>query len=78
VLVLIVVVDFEAGEVTVDVNVDFVGEATRPVVTFEFKNAADDVSLMGLLDDESDMNRGGLVRLLGGEAERLVLGSLSA
>ena len=32
------------GEVAVDVNVDFVGEATRPVVTFEFKNAADDVS----------------------------------
>jgi len=68
------------GEVAVDVNVnvDFVGEATRPVVTFEFKNAVDDVSLMGLLDDESEMNRGGLVRLLGGEAERSALGPLSA
>ena len=66
------------GEVAVDVNVDFVGEATRPVVIFEFKNAADEVSLMGLLDDESEMNRGGLVRLLGGESERSVLGPLSA
>ena len=66
------------GEVAVDVNVDFVGEATRPVVTFEFMNAVDDVSLMGLLDDESEMNRGGLVRLLGGEAERSALGPLSA
>jgi len=53
------------GEVAVDVNVDFVGEATRPVVTFEFKNTADEVSLMGLLDDESEMNRGWTCTSLG-------------
>ncbi len=67
-MLMVVVVDFLSfeGDIAVDVNVDFVGEATRPVVTFELEN---DVSLMGLLDDELEINRGGLVRLLGGEAE---------